>query len=259
METLIEVKNLEFSYPGLPLFKETSLEIKKGEVFVLLGPSGSGKTTLAKLLAGLIQPKQGTVLIEGLDIFDPKVPPLKRENVFKKVGMVFQKNALFDSLNLLENITFPQKERLPERSQAERLKRAQSLLDRVGIGSFPTLFPDEISGGMQKRLGIARALALDPEILILDDPTAGLDPVTSRDIADLILELQKEKNATAFVITNDVSRATQMGDRVGLLKDESILLIGSPEEMKSSQNPAVKQFVEGLLNGPFGDYQMEVS
>lgn len=247
--TAIELIDLEMTFPDEkePLLKGINLQIKEGETFVLIGPSGLGKSVLLKLMAGVIQPSGGKVMIEGKDL--NKVRGKEKQILSNRMGMLFQKNALFDSLTSGENIGFPLRENT-DLTEAEIEEKIKFFLDAVKIPHAKDLFPDEISGGMQKRLGIARALALSPEIIFYDDPTAGLDPITSRIIVALILKLQEKNNATVVAITNDMGRAYQMADRIGLVVDQELIIAGSPEETKNHQDPRIQQFVAGLLEGP---------
>ena len=242
-----EVRKATVQFNDLIVLDRIDLHVQLGECLVLVGPSGHGKTALLKLLAGLINPNLGEVLVKGQDW--KKLRGAKRLEILKTVGMLFQKNALFDSLTCGENIAFPLRE-TTILSSREISDKVEYFLEAVGISHAKDLFPDEISGGMQKRLGIARALALDPEIIFYDDPTAGLDPITSRKIVDLILELKKSKNSTVIAITNDIRRAYQMADRLLMVVDKEIIVTGSPEQTKRHPDPRVHQFISGAIAGP---------
>ena len=244
---MIKLQNVTVNFDDHVVLSGIDLDIAEGECFVIVGPSGQGKTTLLKTLSGLITPRNGKVFIEQQEWLT--LSPKERLPLLKKMGILFQKNALFDSLTCLENIRFPLSE-TTKLSDFEITKKAESFLEAVGIPHARDLYPDEISGGMQKRLGIARALALDPEIIFYDDPTAGLDPITSKKIIELILKLKKEKGSTVVAITNDMNRAYQMADRIGVVIDQKLLITGTPEETKNHQDPRVHQFVRGLLEGP---------
>ncbi len=246
---VIQLKNVKVEFAGQIVLGAINLEIKKGECFVLIGPSGQGKTTLLKVMAGLISPQRGEVLIDNQNLSTQGGASLR--GLQKKMGMLFQKNALFDSLTCGENIAFPLRE-TTTLSQGQVQEKVDVYLEAVGLSSTKDLFPDEISGGMQKRLGIARALALDPEIIFYDDPTAGLDPLTSRKIIELILNLRKQKGSTVIAITNDMNRAYQMADRIGMLVDGKLILTGNAEQTKKNTDPIVHQFVRGETLGPLG-------
>jgi phospholipid/cholesterol/gamma-HCH transport system ATP-binding protein len=245
----IELRNIRFSFGRDIILDDVSLSVKPGETLVLIGPSGQGKSTLLKLMAGLIQPSKGEVSIEGREL--KKLTDEDREELAKKIGMLFQKNALFDSLTSVENVAFPLREVAGEKvNEAQAIKTAEKFLEAVGISHARDLLPDEISGGMQKRLGIARALALEPQIVFYDDPTAGLDPITSRKIVQLIIELRKKSKSTVVAVTNDMHRAYQLADRIVMVVDKEVVDCGSPEETQNHKDPRVAQFIRGLLEGP---------
>lgn len=244
---VLELKNVEVRFNAEPILFAINLQIFEGERVAIIGPSGQGKSVLLKTLAGLIAPTKGTVHIAGCDWHN--TPKKQRLLILKNLGMLFQKNALFDSLTCGENIAFPLRE-VSALSETEIQKLVTYFLDAVAIPHAFHLFPDEISGGMQKRLGIARALALDPKILFYDDPTAGLDPITSRKIVDLICDLQSKKSSTFVAITNDMNRAYQMSDRILMVVDHTVIEAGSPQTIQFHRDPRVKQFIRGELKGP---------
>lgn len=249
METspAIELRKVSLSFGNETLLRDVSFSVRAGETLVLIGPSGHGKSTLLKLMGGLLIPANGEVMIEGRNL--QKMELREREQLAKKMGMLFQKNALFDSLTCAENVAFPLREvaRAPESEIQAAIAR---YLEAVGIAHARDLFPDEISGGMQKRLGIARALTLKPQIIFYDDPTAGLDPITSRKIVQLIKDLQKEMSTTVVAVTNDMHRAFQMADQIAMVVEHEVILCGTPEETKSHRDPRVAQFIRGQLEGP---------
>lgn len=240
---VMELKNVSLSFGSLSIFQNLNLSVRKNESLVLIGPSGQGKTSLLKLLAGLQRPVSGAVEISGenWDLMNNA----KRFEKLKVMGMLFQKNALFDSMTNAENIAFPVLE-TAQKTEAEISALVHQRLSEVGLSGTENLYPSEISGGMQKRLGIARALALQPEILLYDDPTAGLDPITSRKIADLILEMKKQHQATIVVTTNDMNRAYQLADRIVYVSKEEVIVTGTPEETKKHSNLKVQNFIRGL-------------
>jgi phospholipid/cholesterol/gamma-HCH transport system ATP-binding protein len=222
-----------FEHPEAPwLFRNINLHIPQGSTASLVGPSGSGKSVLLKMIAGLIPPSEGTVKIDRTQL-----------------GMLFQKNALFDSFTVLENLLFPLKERQGLIGKAAK-EKAEWFLKEVGLQGNEELYPDEISGGMQKRLGIARALIIDPQIVLYDDPTAGLDPITSRKIADLIRSLRERSQATLLTVTNDMQRAYQLGEKIYILAQGHLLGGDNPERTQNTQNPTIRQFIYGLKHGP---------
>ncbi len=243
----IELLDVTVTFGEETILKNVSLEIYEGENFVIVGPSGQGKTVLLKLMAGLITPTSGSVLVRGKNwqILSTR----EKQELLYKLGMLFQKNALFDSMTVGNNIAFPMRE-VTSASEVEIDQTVVRFLEAVGLPQAKDLYPDEISGGMQKRLGIARALALKPEIIFYDDPTAGLDPITSRKIIDLIKELQKKDNATVIAITNDMNRAYQMADRIAMVVDKGVIVTGTVEQTKKEQDARVRQFIRGQLEGP---------
>lgn len=214
------------------IFRGINLDVKTGESVVIVGPSGGGKTVLLKVIAGLVSADEGRVTVES-----------------SNVGMLFQKNALFDSLTVEENLLFPLKERKGLIGPPAR-ERAARFLSSVGLEGTQDLYPDEISGGMQKRLGIARALIVEPEVILYDDPTAGLDPITSRTIADLIRSLRHDVGSTLVTVTNDMQRAYQLGDRIFLLAQGRLLEGGSPKQVRETPIAELRQFIYGLKQGP---------
>lgn len=222
----IELESVSLAFGPKVVLENTNLSVKEGESLVLVGPSGEGKTSLLKLIAGLIPPSKGAVRVNGV------------------IGMLFQKNALFDSMSVLENILFPLRE-TTNKSDSEQMEIALTLLEAVDLVHAKDLFPHEISGGMQKRLGLARALALKPEVILYDDPTAGLDPITGRRIANLLKELTRSENVTTVVVTNDMMRAFQLADQIAFVWNRSVHLIGSPEEAKRSQAEPFRSFLRG--------------
>ena len=255
----IDLRNVRFSFGRDVILDDITLSVAPEETVVLIGPSGQGKSTLLKLMSGLLSPARGTVSIEGNDL--KTMSSDNREELAKKVGMLFQKNALFDSLTSVENVAFPLREvkvpgtktesgKVPGTLETAIIKRAESFLEAVGIAHARDLLPDEISGGMQKRLGIARALALDPQIVFYDDPTAGLDPITSRKIVQLIMELREKRKSTVVAVTNDMHRAYQLADRILMVVDKEVIDCGSPAETQKNKDPRVTQFIRGLLEGP---------
>ena len=229
---MITIESLGKSFNDRWIFRNVTLRVSEGESVVLIGPSGGGKSVLLKCVAGLIKPDEGRI-------------DLQTENL----GMLFQKNALFDSLTVEDNLLFPMKERLGLTGAPAR-ERASKFLTAVGLKGNERLFPSEISGGMQKRLGIARALVVKPQVILYDEPTAGLDPITSRSIADLIRELRAQEGSTLLTVTNDMQRAYQIGDRICLLAHGQLTPGGSASQVQETSDPALKQFIYGLPQGP---------
>lgn len=244
---IIKLEDVTMKFGQETILKSVNLSVNSGEKLVLIGPSGEGKTVLLKLMAGILEPSSGRVFIEGKDL--KLVKGQEKQELLQKMGMLFQKNALFDSMTSAENIAFPMRE-ITELSEDDIQKKIDFYLEEVAIPHAKSLYPDEISGGMQKRLGIARALALNPEIIFYDDPTAGLDPITSRLIIDLICDLQKSNNSTIVAITNDMNRAYQMADKIAMVVDQGLVITGNPEQTKEHTDKRVSQFIRGNLDGP---------
>jgi phospholipid/cholesterol/gamma-HCH transport system ATP-binding protein len=246
-DRMIELRDVVMKFGSTTLLENINLTIADGETLVLIGPSGQGKSVLLKLMGGVLIPTAGEIRINGTNLVTARGK--ERDELLRHMGMLFQKNALFDSLTCSENIGFPLRE-TTKLNDAEIEKKISFFLEAVGISHARDLYPDEISGGMQKRLGIARALALNPKIIFYDDPTAGLDPITSRTIVQLIIKLREESGSTVVAITNDMNRAFQMADRIALVSETGIVMTGTPEQTKKHSDPRVRQFIHGLLEGP---------
>ncbi len=240
---MIELKSISVAFEsGKALLKDVDLAVRRGETFVIIGSSGIGKSVLLKVTASLIKPNSGQVLIDGKDI--NSISRIEKAETLQKMGMLFQKNALFDSFTVADNLRFPLRERT-SLSEQEISEKVKLFLQYVGLSHAENLFPDEISGGMQKRVGIARALILNPQIILYDDPTAGLDPITSKLIIELIIKLNKEFGTTVMAITNDMNRAFQMADRIGLIVGNTLFVTGSVEETKNHNDQRVQKFIHG--------------
>lgn len=229
---MIQIKEVSKSFHDIEIFRSVHLFVKKEESAVIVGPSGSGKSTLLKIIAGLEAATSGEVSVESTEI-----------------GMLFQKNALFDSLSVEENLLFPLRERKGLIGKNAK-EKASYFLEQVGLLEFSDRYPDQLSGGMQKRLGIARTLIVEPEVILYDDPTAGLDPITSKKIVDMIIRLRQEVSSTLVTVTNDIQRAYQLADSIYLLAQGELTPGGSPEEVKKTNHPALSQFTQGLTQGP---------
>lgn len=262
---ILELRNVSLTFGDHPVLEQITLCIEECERIALIGPSGHGKSSLLKLLAGLVAPTRGQFLFEGRDFHALKAKDQQAARL--RMGMLFQKNALFDSMRNIENVLFPLRELekasalaggpapFSFSSESQLISKAKSYLEAVGLAHVTDLFPDEISGGMQKRLGIARAMVLDPEIVFYDDPTAGLDPITSRKIVDLIVDLQKKRKSTAIAVTNDMNRARQMAQRILMVVDKKVIEVGTPDQMRQHSDPRVHQFILGLSHGPLTGLQ----
>ncbi len=242
---MIEVRNLRKAFAGHPVLEGVSFCIDKGESVVIIGRSGGGKSVLLKHLVALLKPDQGEVLIDGENI----VPLNEREllRVRHKVGMLFQGAALFDSMTVAENVgfAFRRDRSLPPDQVARRVAEVLEVVDLPGIEQKN---PAELSGGMRKRVGLARAIVYRPEIVLYDEPTTGLDPIVSDSIDHLILRVRDRYNVTSVVVTHDMRSARRLGQRILMLHDKKIYATGTPDEIFNSRDPIVRQFVEGVAD-----------
>lgn len=241
-KAIIRVENLTAGYGDFVILKDISFEVGTGDVFIILGGSGCGKSTLLKQMIGLYKPLTGSVFIDGTDIITAEGPELV--GVFRKFGVMYQNGALFGSMNILENLCLPLEEFTTMPGEARELI-AQTKLKVVGLEGAAYKMPSELSGGMRKRAAIARAMALDPKILFLDEPSAGLDPITSSQLDDLILELSRSLGITFVIVTHELPSIYKIADRVIML-DKNVKMIvadGKPEQLRDhSDNPWVRQF-----------------
>jgi phospholipid/cholesterol/gamma-HCH transport system ATP-binding protein len=238
----VQVQSLRKSFGEQTVLNGINLEIAQGETLSVLGRSGTGKSVLLKLIVGLHKPDAGSIRVHGQEITGLSLKSLNE--VRKTVGFLFQQAALYDSLTVEENVAFPLR-RHSKMSDDERNERVRELLTSVGMDRDARKMPAEISGGMQKRVGLARALALEPDILLFDEPTAGLDPITAAEIDELILRLQKERKMTSVVVTHDIHGARAVSDRLALMRDGQILIEGTFEDLQKSRDTFVTQFLSG--------------
>jgi phospholipid/cholesterol/gamma-HCH transport system ATP-binding protein len=239
---VVAVENLQKSFGAQKVLKGINLSVGRGETLAVLGRSGTGKSVLLRLIIGLEQPDSGSVRIHGQDIAELALD--RMGEIRKKMGFLFQHAALYDSLTISENVAFPLAHHRREMSKTERADRVKELLDEVGLkGGFEKM-PSDISGGMQKRVGLARALALEPEILLLDEPTAGLDPISSGEINELILKLQRERQMASIVVTHDLHSARTIADRLAILNEGNVVIEGTFEDLQQSDIQFVKDFLQ---------------
>jgi phospholipid/cholesterol/gamma-HCH transport system ATP-binding protein len=238
----LAVEDLHKSFGTQKVLNGVSLAVKRGETLAVLGRSGTGKSVLLRLIIGLEKPDSGSVRIHGQDIAGLALDQMGE--LRKKMGFLFQHAALYDSLTVEENVAFPLKHHRSETPESERGDRVRQLLAEVGMEGDLAKMPSDISGGMQKRVGLARALALEPDILLLDEPTAGLDPISSAEINDLVLRLQAEHHMASIVVTHDLHSAKTIAGRLALLNDGDVVIEGSFEELQKSDDEFVREFLK---------------
>lgn len=241
-ENVIEMVNVEKSFNGKKVIGQVSINVKKNEILAIIGPSGCGKSTLLRLIIGLFPPDSGDIIVKGKNISGIDKDELI--NIRKHIGMVFQSSALFDSLTVGENVAFGLREHANyKESKINDIVRSK--LKLVGLDGSQGLMPSELSGGMQKRVSLARALATDPEIILYDEPTTGLDPITATSIEDLILNIHEKLGTSAVIVTHMLSTVYKVADRIVMLHNGRIIEAGTPEETKKTNNPTIKQFITG--------------
>ncbi len=246
-EPLIRVEGLHKSFGDLEVLRGADLSVSKGESMVVIGGSGTGKSVLIKHIIGLLRPDEGKVTVDGR-----VVARLRRSDLGelrRGMGMLFQYAALFDSMTVGDNVAFALRQHTRMKA-AEIADRVEEVLAMVGLSGAQDKWPAELSGGMKKRAGLARALALGPQIVLYDEPTTGLDPILADQINDLILDFQRRLNVTSVTITHDMTSAYKIGDRIAMLYEGRIEEVGTPGEIQNSSNPVVQQFIHGRAEGP---------
>lgn len=248
---LIKIVGLKKSFGPKRVLDGVDLDIEKGKITVIIGRSGEGKSVLLKHIIGLLRPDEGQIFLEGQEITAMR----EREfnEVRKRFGMLFQGAALFDSMSVGGNVGFPLKEHT-DLSDEDIMKVVGEKLRRVGLVGVEQMTTAELSGGMKKRVGLARAIVMDPEIVLFDEPTTGLDPIMSDSIADLVLDTQRELKTTYVLITHDIPFTYKIADKIAMLHEGKIIEQGSVEEMKKNPSPILRQFLEGRAEGPIKVY-----
>jgi phospholipid/cholesterol/gamma-HCH transport system ATP-binding protein len=242
-ESVISLRDLRVQYGDTEILHGVEFEVKRGETLVILGGSGSGKSTLLRALVGLEQPSSGQIWIKGRNI--AAIPQAELDEIRKRIGMSFQGGALLGSMTVGENVALPLREHTKlEDSTIEIMLRLK--LQQVGLEGFESYVPSELSGGMKKRAAVARALAMDPEILFFDEPSAGLDPIIAAGIDQLILELKRAFGVTIVVVTHELASAFLIADRMVLIDKGNVLAIGTPAEMRANPQPRVQQFLNRI-------------
>lgn len=247
----VELINIHKSFGDFKVHKGLNLTIKKNAITVILGPSGTGKSVLLKEMMGLLHPDSGNIIVDGVDITNAGKAELK--NVRRKFGMLFQNAALFDSMTVFGNVAFPLIEHT--RMKEDEIKDVViNKLRLVGLKNVENKMPSELSGGMRKRVGLARAIALEPEIILYDEPTTGLDPIMKDIVDNLIYETQSKLEITSVVISHDIDSAYKIGDYLAMLYDGKTVLYGTTDDFRNTDNPYVNQFLSGSMDGPINMY-----
>jgi phospholipid/cholesterol/gamma-HCH transport system ATP-binding protein len=239
---VVAVENVFKSFAGHNVLNGITLRVNRGETLAVLGRSGTGKSVLLRLIIGLDTPDSGSICIHGNAIAGLAID--RMGEIRKKMGFLFQQAALYDSLTVQENVAFPLEHHRRDMAKSERSDRVRQLLGEVGLEGDIGKMPSDISGGMQKRVGLARALALEPEILLLDEPTAGLDPISSGEIDELILKLQRERKMASIVVTHDLHSARTIASRLALLNEGDVVIEGTFEDLQQSDVGFVKEFLK---------------
>ncbi len=240
---MIKILNLHKSFGSNYVLRGTNLDIYDGETITVIGASGGGKSVMLKCLLGLLKPERGEIYVDDVEI--TRLSDEDLWEVQKKFGFLFQGAALFDSLTVAENVSFGLRNLRPDMSEEDIRERVRWCLANVGLKGIEHLKPAELSGGMKKRVGLARAIATEPKYILYDEPTTGLDPIKADLITDLILKLQRDLKITSIVVTHDMVAAYKVSNRIAMLYEGKIIQIGTPEEIKNTTNPVVRQFIEG--------------
>lgn len=244
---MIKIEGLKKYFGSKKVLDGVDLSVEMGKITVIIGRSGEGKSVLIKHIIGLLSPDEGSISLDGAEITG--LPEREMNNVRKRFGMLFQGAALFDSMTVAENVGFPLKEHTGL-ADADIFRIVGEKLKRVGLEGVEDMMPADLSGGMKKRVGLARAIVMDPEIVLFDEPTTGLDPIMSDSVADLVLHTQKALNTTYILITHDITFTYKIADKIAMLHEGKIVAEGTVEEMKSNKNPVLMQFLAGSAEGP---------
>jgi len=244
---MIEIINLCKSFNGHMVLNNLNLNINTGETTVIIGRSGCGKSVLLKHIIGLMKPDDGQILVDGKDV--TKMDEKELNAMRMQFGMLFQGAALFDSLNVLENVAFNMIEHLNS-SRTDINKRVKECLELVGLKGIEEKKPAELSGGMRKRVGLARAICIRPHVMLYDEPTTGVDPIMGDAVNDLIIELHNKLKVTSIAVTHDMTSAYKIASRIAMLYNGKIITVGTPDEIKNTKDPIVRQFITGAGKGP---------
>lgn len=247
MNNMIEINNLSKSFASNVVLKNVNLKINTGETKVIIGRSGTGKSVLLKNIIGILKPDKGSIKINGVDV--TKLSEKEFNKIRMNMGMVFQGGALFDSMTVEENVAFVLNEFMNLDYKTVR-KRVTDSLAMVGLENIEHMMPSELSGGMKKRVSLARILCMEPEIILYDEPTTGVDPITADAINNLIVELSHRLKVTSIVVTHDMASAYKIADSIAMLFHGQVIAEGSPDEIRHTNHPVVKQFINGDAHGP---------
>src|SRR3989344_1549949 len=253
-EVIIKIEKLKKTFGGRTVLNNVNLDIHRGETMVIMGGSGCGKSTLLRHIIGAMKPDEGRVIFMGRDMNTLDADGL--DEIRKKFGMLFQSAALFDSMNVGQNLALPLKEHTKLGDKIINII-VQMKLELVGLRGFENLMPSQLSGGMRKRVGLGRAIVMDPEIVFYDEPTAGLDPIVAGVIDKLIVDLSKKLSITSVVVTHDMKSVFSIADKVAMLYEGKVLEVGTPDEIRKSTNPSVRQFISGSPDGPIRFFQQK--
>lgn len=246
-EPIITIVDLHKSFSGFKVLEGINLEIERGKINFIIGRSGGGKSVLLKHIIGLMKPDSGSILLDGVDLTTQNEPSMNR--IRQRFGMLFQEAALFDSMSVGDNVAFPLKEHT--RLKKKEIKNlVHEKLALVGMDGSEDMMPSEISGGQRKRVGLARAMILEPEILLFDEPTTGLDPIMCDQVDELIVNTQQQLGATSIVISHDMAATLRIAQKVAMIYQGRIVFHGSPEVLRNHDNPVVQQFISGEAEGP---------
>lgn len=245
---MISVRNVSKRFGTQQVLKDVSLEIAQQEIVAVVGPSGVGKSVLLKLIMGILRPDEGEIFVNGKNITTAKTEA-ERNDIRAVLGVLFQSAALFDSLTVYENVAFPLIERY-HKSYRQAHEKVMEILDSLSLSKYAGRYPQELSIGIRKRVGMARALIAEPKIFLFDEPNTGLDPLDGQEVYDLIRECRKKWNFAGLVISHEIPEVFQVSDKVAMLLNGKIEQIGTPAELQKSDNAAVKQFLRGELHGP---------
>ncbi|MFV9691615.1 MAG: ABC transporter ATP-binding protein [Desulfobacteria bacterium] len=248
--SVIELVDVCKSFKGQKVLDGVNLSVDSGRITVIIGRSGGGKSVLLKHIIGLLKPDKGQILIDGTDI--AKLNDRQLNDVRKVFGMLFQNAALFDSMSVGENVAFPLKEHTSIKPNLIS-EIVEQKLRQVGLTNVSHKMPSELSGGMRKRVGLARAIVLDPKIILFDEPTTGLDPIMADAIDALISETQGQTGATYVIISHDIKATFKVAHKIAMLYNGKIIETGTPDQLRSSDNSVVQQFIKGISQGPIGD------